>query len=140
MKARLPWILLAVSVVFNAFFLVGFLRARLEAEKPRTFLEKAHRMAERLDLDQAQMAEFEHIVDEMERLRQQRAPEKDAFLAELTKENPDPKVLENYVASEAANEYRLNKLSLARKLVALLTPEQRQKLVELMQKRAAASK
>ena len=140
MKARLPWLLVAVSVVFNAFFLIGFLQARAEAERPRTFLEKAHRMAERLDLDEQQMAQFEHLVDEFGRLREQRAPDRDAFLAEMVKEDPDEKVLENYVAGEAAIEYRLNRLSLTRKLVGLLTPEQRERFSEMIQKHTAASK
>lgn len=140
MKARLPWMLAAVSVVFNVFFVISFVRARAEAEKPRTFLEKAERMAKKLDLDEQQMAEFEHVIDELERLRAERGPQREAFLAEMIKEDPDDKVLENYVAGEAAIEYRLNKLSVARKLIALLKPEQRQTFVELIRKRGATSK
>jgi len=139
MKTRLPWILLAVSVVFNAFFLAGFLRARSEAEKPRTFQEKADRMAARLDLDPQQKAQFENIVDEFDRLRKERTPEREAFLAELVKEDPDEKTLENYVTGEAADEYRLKKLSLARQFVALLRPEQRKKFTEMIRKRGASS-
>ena len=140
MKARLPWMLVAVSVVFNVFFVISFVRARSEAETPRTFLEKAHRLARKLDLDEQQMAEFEHVIDEMERLRAERGPLREAFLAEMIKEDPDDKVLENYVAGETAIEYRLNKLSVALKLVALLKPEQRQTFVELIRKRGATSK
>ena len=140
MKARLPWMLVAVSVVFNVFFVISFVHARTEAEKPRTFLEKAQRMAKKLDLDEQQMAEFEHIIDELERLRTERTPQREAFLAEMIKEDPDDKVLENYVAGEAAIEYRLNKLSVALKLVALLKPEQRQTFVELIRQRGATSK
>lgn len=140
MKTRLPWILVAVSVVFNAFFLIGFVQARAAAQRPRTFLEKAHRLAKKLELDQQQMAEFEHLIDEFQRLRTERAPQREAFLAEMIKDEPDEKVLKDYVAGEAAGEYRLNKLSLARKLVDLLRPEQRQEFVELIQKRSAPSK
>lgn len=139
MKARLPLTLLVVSAVFNAFFLAGFLRARSDAEKPRTFREKADRIAARLGLDEHQRPQFDNIVDEFDRLRKDRTPQRDAFLAELVKENPDEKALQDYVTGEAADDYRLKRLSLTRQFVALLRPEQRKKFEEMIRQRVAAS-
>ena len=140
MRARLAWILLAVSVAFNAFFAAGYLRARGRMGKARTMRGRAEIMAKRLDFDEAQQQALGGLLDVAEALRERRAVERDAFFDELIKDAPDEKALEGYVTGESANQHRLARLALMRKFVGMLRPEQRQRFVELVRKRSSPSK
>ena len=91
MKAKVPWILLAVSLAFNIFFTVGYVRAWGRMTRCRGFKGRARIIARKLNLDDEQQQDFENILSEFEELRKQRAPQRDAFMAELIKDEPDEK-------------------------------------------------
>ena len=140
MKAKLPWILLAVSFAFNAFFAIGFLHAGGEMKRKKTFRARAEFVAKKLDLDDQQRKLFEDSLDKIEQLSRDRRSGLDAFLAELIKDEPDTKRLEDYVAGDSAKKYRLAKLAVMRKFIGILRPQQRQLLVELIKKRRSPRK
>ena len=89
MKAKLPWILLAVSLAFNAFFSVGFIQARSRMSRAHTLTGRAEKLARKLQLDQQQHEQFQQLLDRFKQLRQGRADEKSEFLLELAKQKPD---------------------------------------------------
>ena len=139
MKAKVPWILLAVSPAFNVFFTVGYVRAKGRMAKRRGFKGRARIIARKLKLDDRQQREFEKVLGEFDQLRKDRAPQRDAFMAELTKDEPDEKLLEEFMAGEAATTRRLANLALMRKFIGLLTPQQREQYVQLVKKRRSSS-
>lgn len=139
MKTKLPWILLLISVAFNAFFAVGFLEAKSGMSKAHSLEGRAELLAKRLKLDDQQRKAMEGLVEEARRLRKARAPRRDALLAEIMKDKPDEKALEDLVNGAAANKHRLDRLALIRKMIDLLRPEQRDKWVDLIKKRTSAS-
>lgn len=139
MKAKVPWILLAVSLAFNVFFAVGYVQAKNRMAKRRGFKGRARIMASKLGLDDRQQQAFESILGEFDQLRKNRAPQWDAFMAELIKDKPDEKLLEEFMAGEAATKRRLASLAMWRKFINLLRPEQREMYVQLMKKRRSSS-
>ena len=140
MKSKLPWILVAASLAFNVLFMVGFLQARSDAAMLRTSRGRLELMGRRLDLDEQQRQAFDQFLDKRERLRKGRAPQINALLAEIIKDKPDKKTFEEFVLGRAAGEHRLAKLGLWQEFVAVLRPQQRERLVELIKKRRSASK
>jgi Spy/CpxP family protein refolding chaperone len=139
MKAKVPWVLLAVSLAFNVFFAVGYVQAKGRMAKRRGFKGRARIIARKLKLDDRQQQAFESILGEFDQLRKDRAPQWDAFMAELIKDKPDEKLLEELVAGEAATKRRLAYLALRRKFIGLLTPQQREQYVQLVKKRSSSS-
>ena len=140
MKSRLPWILVLASLTFNVLFVAGFVGARSDAAKPRNYRDRFKRIAEKLDLDEQQWQAVEQFLDKRAKLRKDRAPQRDALLAEIVKEKPDKKALEESVLGEAARDYRLARLALMQEFIAVLRPQQREKYVELIRKRRSASR
>jgi len=139
MKAKIPWILLAASLAFNVFFAIGYVQAKDRVAKSRGFKARARMIARKLDLDDRQQKAFEGILGEFDQLREDRAPQRDAFMAELIKDEPDQKRLEEYMTGDDATKRRLANLALMRKFIGLLTPAQRQKYVRLIKERRSSS-
>ena len=132
MRRGLPWLLLAVSAAFNVFFLVGYLRARTETSRRRTFRQRVLETAEKLDLNDGQLTKFEKLLDRHEPTDRRLQEHRDAFWRELIKDQPDKQVLIDYAVGESSKEHRLARLKLMQELVAVLRPEQRRKLVQLV--------
>ena len=139
MKTKVPWVLLAVSLAFNVFFAVGYFQAKDRMAKRRGFKGRARIIARKLKLDDRQQQAFEGILGEFDQLRKDRVPHRDAFLAELIKDEPDEKVLEEFKVGEAAKTRRLANLALTRKFIGLLTLQQREQYVQSVKKRRSSS-
>jgi len=125
MKTRLPWILLAVSLAFNVFFIGGFLQAhchRKEVPPPGGRLET---LAKNLNLDAAQRQVFEQLRGELEQHRSEFAAKREAFINELVKDKPNQKILEEFFVGKDAKQQRLAMLGLMQRFVKILTPAQR---------------
>jgi hypothetical protein len=135
----LPWILLAASLAFNVFFAAGYVRAKGRMQRVRTFRGRAEMLAKRLQLDERQMQVFQELLAEVEQLRKDRAPQREAFLAEIIKDRPDEKLLEDFVAGQSASKHRLTRLGLMRRFMGLLRPQQREKFAEMVKKRSSSS-
>lgn len=140
MTAKVPWILLIVSLAFNATFAVGFFKARAEPDAPRTFRQRAAIIAKQLQLDEQQLTAFEAVLNEKEQLRDSRSAQREGFMTEMMKDTPDDEVLEEYVAGASAIKYRLSQLAIMRKIIAILRPSQREKLVQIVKKRHSPPK
>ena len=132
-------ILLAISLAFNAFFVLGYVRARKAPQTAHTLEGRARMMAEKLQLDEKQHAIFEECLAEFTELRQARDSQRQAFLDELLKPAPDQKVLESYSVGPEAVGYRLARLTLMRKFVDMLSPAQREMFVEMIRSRNSSS-
>ncbi len=140
MKAKLPWILLGISLAFNVCFAVGFFLARPAPPKSLSTRAKAMAMAKKLELDESQMPAFERLLSDYEKLREDRSAERTAFLEELLKAEPDEQLLTEYMAGESRKKYNLAKLRLMREFIDLLSPTQREKFVQRIKERSSPAK
>ena len=132
--------LLIVSLAFNVFFTVGFFQACKQEDKARTLEGRARIMAEKLKLDQQQYKVFETLLAEFTKLRQTRAAQRDAFFAELVKDQPNEKMLEDLCAGDSVKQYRLDMLALMRKFIGMLHPQQRETFLEIIRNRNSSDR
>ncbi len=135
MKPKLPWILLVISLAFNAF-LIGSAQTRKQIERAKTFKVRTEAIANQLNLDPQQYENFTRIRDEFEQVLRQLTEKRQEFFAELVKDHPDQKVLDEFRSGDSVKQLRLQVLDWIQSFFGILRPEQRQKLVELVRKRA----
>ena len=140
MRAKLPLLLLGISLAFNMFFVAGFFQAYEQATKARTLRGRAAIIAQKLELNQEQYEQFQGLVGEFEQLRQKNISQREALLAELIKDEPDEEVLEQYCEGGTIKQHRKARLSLVRRFMNLLRPEQREAFAEIIEKRNSPSK
>ena len=138
MKAKLS-ILLAVSLAFNVFAVVGYLLPYVEPQHARSPEARAKMMAEKLSLDPQQQAIYEKLMLAHAKLREARSLRRDAFYAELLKEHPDEEELKAYLTSSSTDEHRLAMLALVQKFVGVLRPEQRDMFVQTIRNRHSSN-
>lgn len=124
--------LLIISLAFNVCFTVGFFQASKQRDRARTFEGRTHIMAAKLKLDGQQCKVFETLLAEFTKLRQTRAAQRDAFFTELVKNQPNEKMLKDLCAGEAVRQYRLDTLTLMRKFISILHPQQREIFLEII--------
>ncbi len=140
MNTKILSILLAVSLAFNVFFIIALFQPRKQEDTAKTFEGRTELLAKQLELDQDQYKLFDRLRDEFVQLRQNRVSQRQIFLAELIKNQPDQKLLESFCAGDDADKYRLEKLALMQKFVRVLRPEQKQMFVEIINKRSSPSR
>jgi len=136
MKKALPWILLAASVAFNVFFVAGMIRAHYRHGRTRTPEGRAHRLADKLDMDAQQRAKcvaWEKGVAADRKAFEEKMAEsgrREAFWAEIVKDEPDEAALEEFVQGSHGVEGRRQFVRHMRDLMQMLRPEQRQRAAE----------
>jgi uncharacterized membrane protein len=142
MRARLPWILLAVSVVLNIFFLAGAVWVRVHHPPPWGDPEKRiAAVAKDLSLNETQQAAFERFVRTarmgMRQLREKTQPLLEESWRELAKDQPDEAVLDRAftAATENRRAYQVEISRSMRQFLATLSPEQREKFLALLRER-----
>ena len=135
MNKKAVWIVLVISLAFNAFFLAGFQQSRKQMASRKTFRGRAEAFAQKLQLDEQQHEKFQALLDEAEQLREGRTAKRDAFWKELIKDEPDEDLLADYMYGKTMQEHRRTTLALMRKFVGILRPEQREEFVELIQQK-----
>ena len=130
MKTHLVWLVLAVSVLFNLFFAVGFMKARAQARRA----EVPRRVVEALDLDDTQAAVFaslrSSVQDETAVYGDAVALAQQELVEELGREQPDlervgaivTRTLDLDQARRRAGARRFNEF------VGVLSPQQCRKL------------
>jgi uncharacterized membrane protein len=144
MRRYLPWVLLAVSVALNAFFIGGHVYHRHYAERhgpPPQQEAQLPRSMQRLELTPAQRdALIKLRQDTRERYRQGRAMDKEiamALLDELSKPQRDSNVVDNL--TKQLNDRRLGyvrpTIEQLAVFLASLSPEQRQRVREVAEER-----
>ena len=123
MKTRILTILLAVSLGFNVFCVVDYLYPKKQTRLPHSPQDQMERLAKRLDLTDEQFERFKQR-------RQSMGDKCQVFLDELIKGKPDQKLLESFA---------LERLALIQEFMRDLSPEQKQKFVEMINKRFSLS-
>ncbi len=124
MKTRILTILLAVSLGFNVFCILDYLYPKKETRLALTPQGRMEFLAKELNLSEEQ-------YDRFQQRRQSMGPKRQAFLAELIKEEPDQKLLESFA---------LERIVLMQEFMRDLSPEQKQKFVEIINKRFSTSR
>ncbi|MGE0657979.1 MAG: Spy/CpxP family protein refolding chaperone [Reyranellaceae bacterium] len=134
MRAKLPWILLALSLVLNVFAIGGFIYGKRLAE---------HRMGSRspivaalheLDLDGPQKGALEKLREELRAdsndIRDEMRPLRRELLAEMTKATPDFAAADAKIDTLGDIQSKKYKAMLrsVNEFYQTLTPEQRQAL------------
>ena len=139
MKTKGPWILLCVSVVFNVLFIAGYHRSKSHTAHRWSLEDRARWISERLDLDPAQQVTFNQLLEETIENRTQFHQAKQAWKSqlvdELVKDEPDPAVLEAFVKQDHHKEHRKLMVQQIGRLMAILQPQQRQTLQQLLKDR-----
>lgn len=145
MRRYLPWILLAVSVALNAFFIGGHVYHRqFSGRHMPPPVEALHeRTLQRLELTPAQRdALLKLRIETRERYRQGRAMDKEialALLDELSKPQRDSAVVDKL--AKQLNDRRLGyvrpTIEQLGNFLGTLSPQQRQRVREVAEERGA---
>ena len=137
MKALMP-ILLLISLVFNAAFLVGYVAYRTNGQPPAITEEMTETVADELGLDKAQRETFESLLkqnaEEGAQLREAIRATREALLDEIGSPDSDPErvaTLQGELA-EFHQTYRDTLLHRYSKFMDVLKPEQRRAVTEKM--------
>ena len=135
MNTKLLSILLAVSLGFNVFCAIGSFQAKRRKQQAHSQAKERRQLAHS---PQARMERFakklnlnEEQYERFQQRRQSMGPKRQAFLAELIKEEPDQKLLESFA---------LERIVLMQEFMRDLSPEQKQKFVEIINKRFSTSR
>jgi uncharacterized membrane protein len=120
---RLPWILLALSLALNVFFVGGVFWVRSQEHGPMGPVERIERLAKRLTLDAEQRAAFERFVGTVRmkarELRETNQPLIDEAWQDFAKAQPNEAVVDKLFEA-AANNRRNFQLETGRALRAFL--------------------
>jgi Spy/CpxP family protein refolding chaperone len=145
MRARLPWILLAVSVALNIFFLAGAFWVRVHhGPHGEPGGDPEHRIAaitKELSLDAKQREALERFVRSARQggrqLREKNEPVLEQSWRELSKDNPDDAAIERAFSEATANRraYQLEVSRSMRQFLATLSPDQREKFLSTLRER-----
>jgi uncharacterized membrane protein len=141
MMARLPWILLGLSVLFNFFFAGGFLQAKDELTTVSGEQGALDELADRLDLTAEQRQAYLRLKrDAREHAAEVRSAVEDIrerFWDELAGDTPNAEELAELHRLEAEQRFR-GRLMMARRLrefADTFTPGQRRQFVRMVRRR-----
>ncbi len=139
MKRKWLWLTLSVSLVFNAMFVAGYWQASHDRGGRRSFERRTQWMAHHLGLEGEQREAFDQVAEEIakqrEQMRSQRREWKQQLMEELGKDEPDDAAIEQLITEAFTPQRAREMVSQMRRLMDVLTPEQRQKCLELMRER-----
>lgn len=140
MKKALPWLLAAISLCFNVFFVFGLARGLVEKGKCSTPEGRADLLACAVEADEAQHAA---ILDAEKKSHGERVllvERRDTLMervwTELVKDEPDEGVFREFVKSEGSQGRHAAFLGKMRAIMKVLSPGQRAKAAEFLRKRA----
>lgn len=132
-------ILLAVSLGANVFLVRRYVWTPDEPAELRTFEQRVRIMADKLDLDDEQAEYFEQFLVRFKDFREQNAPQRDKYLAEIIKPEPDQRFLRDYHVGSEADKRRLAMMDMMRDFIEILRPEQRQLFIDMITHRSSSS-
>ena len=140
MRARLPWILLAVSLVLNVAFIAGAAWMHLHRPPPPgDFGHRAERAGRELQLNDAQKAGFEKFLrtqrDNAEAVRDKNRPMLRDVRREFAKPSPDDAAIDRLLAEidENRRAVREQNSRAMRDFLKTLSPEQREHFLSMME-------
>ena len=139
----LPWVLLALSLALNAFFLGGHVYGRVHHRDFAHYeADRARYLGEQLGLSDTQIAAFRQMREKTRDLRRNvfgsNREHRTAMWAELAKEQPDQAEIDRRLEAmtNAWLTYQREKIALTREFIASLSAEQRTKYFELAEQRS----
>lgn len=138
MKARLPWILLALSLALNIFFIGGAFWVRNTFPGPGIAgrEQRIEAIAHEAGLQPAQKEALEAFVKSVRQrgrqLREANQPLIDAAWREMAKPEPDAAAIDAAFERTSANRraFQRESLQALRSFLVTLTPEQRVRFLE----------
>ncbi|MDD5555816.1 MAG: hypothetical protein PHN82_01065 [bacterium] len=139
---RVMGIALAASVCFNAFFVIGYWRARTTIGELATDEGRVRLIARRLGLSEEQEERFLALRRRFEEERAlydaEHAAEADAFWEEMSRDDPDMELIREMLAysAEMRRELRDRGTEYMREAFHLLSREQRQALARMIRERS----
>jgi uncharacterized membrane protein len=135
---RLPWILLALSLALNLFFVGGAFWVRSEAARAQLPpAERFELVARQLSLDANQRAAFDRFIGALRmrsrHMRENNQPLLEQAWGELAKPKPDDSLVDHILDETASNRraYQLDTSHALRNFLATLSDEQRATFVAL---------
>jgi Spy/CpxP family protein refolding chaperone len=140
-RTWLPWLLLALSLVLNIFFIAGFFWTQHAMAMWRDPDERLEMMGDRLDLNQSQRGELKQIIEQLRTKAQARMDARVTTRREILdmalQPNPDRAAIASRIAeaSQQRVQFMTETLDSVLPFLASLTPEQRNKLKQLMDQR-----
>ena len=140
-RARLPWVLLVLSVVLNLAFLGGFAwtrahHARFASGAGSGYQQRLERAVEGLKLDAGQQQAWNDFVQNVRQrgrgMREANAQLLDSAWSELAKTNPDGAAVERAFeqAGENRRQFQRDTMQSMTRFLATLGPEQRVRFLE----------
>jgi uncharacterized membrane protein len=141
-RLRLPWILLALSLALNLFFIGGVFWVRTEAHHRHLGpAERVEQVAQDLSLDANQRAAFDGFIrtvrDKARQLRETNQPLIDEAWQDFAKAQPDEAALDKLVEAAADNRrgFQIEAGRALRGFLGVLTEDQRARFIALARKR-----
>lgn len=145
MKTRLPWVLAAVSLCFNVFFVFGYAQAR-STPKRKTPEDRCRAICARLGLDDRQCTRYIEL-DALRRsrlaeLRKPYAREYDEYWSEVLKGKPDRARLEEIQNKGALlrSRSRAVRTDFLIEALSLMTPKQKAHYARILRGRRKSRK
>lgn len=139
MKVKPLHIVLAASLAFNVFFLVGTFMAQAEVDRAGADEEWIDLLTRELDLDTQQeeklRAWHEDYALERDQRREEFRSQIERFFDEIVKEEPNQAVIDEFIATAPGREWRAEMVQRSREFMEILRPEQRVQAVELIRNR-----
>ena len=136
MMRKLPWFLLAVSVIFNFTFAGGFLQARSEALNAQTERTKPQALADELDLPEKQKETYTSLRaranDRATQLREAILLARQDLWAQIRGASPDREKIQQTQKrlGELYQEYRELAGDHLQEFLSVLRPDQRQMVID----------
>jgi uncharacterized membrane protein len=140
-RRHLLWVVLALSVALNLFFVAGALWVRVYGPAPLNPEERLQRIGGQLDLTPQQRPAFEQyfqaVHSRMKEMREAVEPQMSRAWSELAKPGADQASVMRLFdeAAEKRRSFRRELTASTLSFLATLSPEQRAKFVELARQR-----
>jgi len=137
----LPWVLLALSIALNAFFIGGHVYTRNLSHRVGGYEERSKALAERLELNDEQRAAYREIRrsvgPKFRVLRTEARPHVDRLWDELAKAEPDEAVVDSELKALADMRlgFEREALASAHSFMKTLTAEQRKAFADYARQR-----
>jgi uncharacterized membrane protein len=140
-RGRLWWLLLAVSLVLNAAFIGTSLWLRFTSPELATPEQRFQQVARELNLNDDQRDAFREFAIEVRRgtrhLRENNEPLLKRIWEEMAKPQPDQALVVRLVdqATDNRHSYQKEMIPALANFLATLTPDQRQRFIELSERK-----
>jgi uncharacterized membrane protein len=132
MKRHIAWLALAISILFNVFFLAGYTRAKWRLDDSTTL---AANVKDELRLDDGQAAIFGHMRNDLQEdnrlFMERQSLGRQQIFSEMSRDQPDAERIQMLMEQdgELRRQMRQATQERFRAFLSMLSPEQRQRLL-----------